>query len=203
MVRAFALVSLLALVGCNKDGPTQLEIVDSPVPEPVGDILSFNAPGGEVRIGGTLAEAQEAFPPPTSAEVFERSMAFAKLRKNGWAWAAGTGLGFEVALDDGKIFAITFSSLEGPPLEDALNSEARALGEPTKDAESENAAMYVWEKGESARFFILFKNDKFIMGPGTMTVIGPKEALKSLNYDYDDPGAYIKAVDDSVGATGK
>lgn len=196
MRTTLAIICLIACFGCGDTNKSQVS--DPQVPKYT--VLGLLGSSGIVNIGGTLDEAKKAFPPAEKAEVFDKSMSFAILRKDGWAWGGGSGSGFEVALDKGKIVAMVLTNLDGPPLADALDLEVRHLGEPTNKAESDNAALYVWVSGESARFFMLLKNDKFMMGPGTMTIIGPKEALKMLNYQYDEPEIFVKMIDNAVDA---
>ncbi|HWA84107.1 MAG TPA: hypothetical protein VG820_11760 [Fimbriimonadaceae bacterium] len=153
--------------------------------------LSITGPGGSVGIGDTLEAAKKAFPPPTGATTFDKSMSFAIFNKQGWTWGL-KGEAFEVALQNGKICAIglTSESASGEPAKTISQ-----IGEPTRKAIGQQASAYVWDVGKNVRF-LLCLGPKAILAPnGSMTVIGDKEDLKVLNYNADDPSIFVKQMD--------
>lgn len=187
MSRSLVLVALASALcfGCGKGA---------------GNVLSLQGPGGAVALGDDLAAAKKAFPPPKGAQVFNNSLSFAILAVDGWAWAEEkTGIAFEAALKDGKIIALGLTNLGAAQPSSAVDDQKSAVGDPTRLAESDNAAMLVWESGENARFFIVFKAAVPMLGQGAMTLIGPKEQLKLLNYRHDDPESFVKQIDAAMG----
>lgn len=191
------LALLIVLAGCGAGS----EQVAAPPSQAKNEASSLTGPEGKVTIGSTLEEAKRAFPPPSGAEIFDRSMSLAQLKKEGWAWGAGEGTGFEVALEGGKIVAMTFTDMDGPPPADTMEVLKRQLGQPKTAASSTNVEVAVWESGENARYTVFIKNDKFVMGPGTITVIAPKAALKMLGYDPEDPQKFADSVDETIRAS--
>jgi len=166
-------------------------------------VLSLEGPGGAVALGDDLAAAKKAYPAPQGAQVFDNSLSFAVLAVDGWGWVEEKGMAFEAALKDGKIIALGLTNMGKAEPSSAIGDQKTKVGAPTRLAESDNAAVLVWESGENARFFIVFKKELPMFGQGAMTLIGPKEQLKLLNYRHDDPETFVKQIDSAfgVGAT--
>jgi len=178
-----------------------------PQPEPVpgkspttspaaGDATVVKGPGGRVGIGDSLAQAKKAFPPIAGAQTSDTSMSFAIMGQQGWGWASEKQKqAFEVATKAGKVVAI------GVTGGDATGEPAKTvalLGEPTRKAEGKAASVYVWEKGENARFWIRIGKEVPVFAVPSMTIIGRKEDLKLLNFQAEDPGAFVKQIDATV-----
>jgi hypothetical protein len=190
-------VSLLVLCGCGSksDG-----VATARSSVPASSVTAVIGPGGSVDIGQTVDAAQKAFPPPKGATIFEQSMSFAILGKQGWGWGSEDGKeAFEVAIDSGKIVAI---ALTGGAKSEEPDATLKQIGEPTRQATGKRAEMYVWEAADNARFWIHMKGSALVLGNVMMTLIGEKEQLKVMNYRYDDPETFVKQVDLSAEAAG-
>ena len=199
MLAAFA----LAAIGCGSDSDQtskkssdEAALSDSTPSDANTAVLSIEGPGGTVALGDSLEQAKIAFPPPEEAILFDNSLSFAIFGVDGWAWADESGnTAFEVGLEGDKIIAIARTELTGPVSEQAIEAQRSAHGSPTAEAVSENAAMLIWASGDNARFFIVMINEIPFFGAGEMTVIGPKEKLKLLNYHYDQPNLFVDQID--------
>lgn len=196
---ALVLLIFCAMAGCSQR-PDVSSSSDPAQSEARTETLTLVGPGGSVSIGDGVDAAKQAFPPVEDAQVFNQSMSFAILKKDGWAWGAGTGTGFEAALDRGKIVALARTDLDGPPPQDMIESESARLGNPTNVATGPLADVAVWESGDYARFLIVLKTEKYIMGPGSLAFIGTKISLKLLGYDTEDPARFVKSIEATIAA---
>jgi hypothetical protein len=170
-----------------------------------GNPLRVEGPGGAVALGDDLEQAKKAFPVPEGAQVFDNSLNFAIFGKDGWAWVQESGQAFEVCLEDGKIIAMAVTNLGDLDGAETVASQKESVGEPTRVAESDNTAVAVWKHGEDARFFVLFKKEFPMLGKGALTIVGPADRLKLLNYHADDPENFVAQIDAalSLGAPGR
>lgn len=82
----------------------------------------------------------------------------------------------------------------GKVIGNAEERELNAVGPPTRKAENAQAAVWVWEKGEHARFFVNMRQDIPVFGKGNLTIIGAKADLKMMNYHAEDPETFAKQL---------
>lgn len=180
MVLFCLFASLIA--GCNHEGAPS---ASSP------NVTVLSGTGGNVAIGDGLDKAKRAFPPPTGAMTFDKSMSFAILNKEGWTWSV-QDRAFEVALDNGKVCALAITG-EGASSEPAKTISA--IGQPTRKAEGKTVSVYVWDAGADARILVRMTSKAILLPDGTITLIGKKRDLKLLNYNADEPDIFVKQMD--------
>ena len=196
ITRKLAAILVVALcVGC---GPKASD-VPSAATKPALDALSAKGPAAVVTIGDPLVNAKSAFPPPKDAQSFDTSLSFAILSIDGWAWQHDkTKSAFEVGVRDGQVVGILVTNLGTAPA-DVEQREIAAFGPPTRKAENDHVAVFVWERGTQARIFIHLRKEISILGKGTMTMIGKKADLMMLNYDAGDPETTAKQLAAAAG----
>ena len=189
----------MVVAGCgDKKTPNTTANVEKPSTNVAANPAALNVegPNGVVAIGDDLTKAKKAFPAPNGAHVFDKSMNFAILGGDGWAWMNVSQLnGFEVALKDGKIIGFALTELGSKPEPDAAEKEAAKLGPPTRKAIGKTASAYVWESGDSARVLLLLHKETALLGTGKMTLIGAKKDLAMLNYRAEDQETIVRIMD--------
>ncbi len=196
MLLVVSALCLSALVGCGSQQTPESEgkKPEAAQPKASPDALKLEGPGGTVTLGDEIAVAQKAFPAPEGAQVLPNSMSFRLITEDGWSWTTDH-TSFEAATKDGKVIglAVTFARPE-----DAKNEPAATItkiGEPTKKADGKTAKLYVWDGGESVRFWGNAGGGPNGFEIGGLTVIGNKEDLKKLNYDAEHPEAFVNQLD--------
>jgi len=202
-MRIFAAVlAVLLLAGCKPGGESagpgsQPQTTrSSPISASAKPILTLAGPGGNVAIGDTSDQAKKAFPPPKDAQVYNQSMSFAILGKNGWAWSSVDNMnGFEAAIANGKVVALALTGVKSSA-EPAAS--IKSIGQPSKKAEGKTCSMYVWDAGDEARIVVHMTASNPVLPAATITLIGMKSDLNLLNYRADDPETYVKQMDSAA-----
>ena|SRR5579862_9920846 len=194
MRRIFLAVACgLTLIGCH---PSVNQVTSLPSRPGGTVVLTLEGPSGTVSLGDPPDQAKRAFPAPHGAMVFNRSMNFAILGKDGWSWASQKDMnGFEEASSNGKIIA--FAVTGGDVTKEPAASTAK-LGPPARKAEGKTCGMYVWDAGDDARILICMTSPASVLPVGTMLLVGKKDDLKLLNYRSDDPDTFVKQMDSTA-----
>ncbi|MFN8138702.1 MAG: hypothetical protein U0R49_02770 [Fimbriimonadales bacterium] len=162
-------------------------------------VLTLKGPGGSVSISDDLDSAKRAFPPAKGAMTLDSPTSFRIFCEKGWAWSAkDDSQSFEAAVRNGKIIAMATMNQNTTIGDQQLKDAIADLGEPTRKAESKNAALYVWESGTNARFFLRIRAQWLLGAPGDGWMIGPVEDLKMLNFRADDPAIFVRQLDAGI-----
>jgi hypothetical protein len=190
---SLVVLSLAFLAGC---GDKAKETETAPA---AGNpkLLVVSGSGGEVAIGDPIETAKKAFPPVKGAKVYDGTTVFASISSEGWGWTPKAGASdiVEVAAKDGKIVAISGPSEYPKDYDAAAKAVVATLGKPSREAKGKAALLYVWEEGEYAHFYLQVRENLGMFGYGAGHLVGPKEKLKALTFDYTNPQVFVTAAD--------
>lgn len=184
-------IAAFAVCGCAQQGAEQAAPAQAALPAK----LTMSGPKGKLSLGDSLDRAKNAFPAPPDAQVSDTSMAFAIAGGQGWAWQTADGaLAFEVLLRNNKVAAVAVTRTGDPTA--SIRSAEREWGKPTHKASGSLAMAESWVSGESACMAVT--SSAPAMGRMGFLLMGSKSDLRLLNYDPDDPGAFVKLMDGST-----